>query len=198
MKRINEIFHSLQGEGRNAGVAAVFVRFAGCNLSCPFCDTDHRRGTPMTDAEIVEAIAALPPVPLIVLTGGEPALQLDDAFIASLHDAFPDAAVAVETNGTRPLPPGIDWVTISPKDDFITDGSAVPVLSNVDELKVVYTGQPLAPYFQRFSARHYYLQPCASGDAAADAAATAATVEAVKADPRWRLSLQTHKLIHIP
>lgn len=198
MKRINEIFHSLQGEGRNVGMAVVFIRFAGCNLRCPFCDTDHRHGTPMSDDEIVEAIRLLPPSPLIVLTGGEPALQLDDDFIAAIHKAFPSSAVAVETNGTKPLPAGIDWVTLSPKDDFVADGGAAPVLRRADELKVVYTGQPLDGYMERFAANYYYLQPCATGDAAADAANVAAAVAAVKANPRWRLSLQTHKLINIP
>lgn len=198
MKRINEIFHSLQGEGRNVGVAAVFVRFAGCNLRCPFCDTDHRHGTPMTDVEIIEAIRRLPQSPLIVLTGGEPALQLDDRFVAALHDAFPSSAVAIETNGTKSLPAGIDWVTLSPKDDFVADGGAAPVLRRADELKVVYTGQPLDGYMERFVAKYYYLQPCATGNAETNAANVAATVAAVKADPRWRLSLQTHKLIHIP
>lgn len=198
MKRINEIFHSLQGEGRNVGVAAVFIRFAGCNLRCPFCDTDHRHGTPMSDDEIVGAIKLLPPSPLIVLTGGEPALQLDDRFVAALHDAFPSSAVAIETNGTVPLPAGIDWVTLSPKDDFVADDGAAPVLRRADELKVVYTGQPLDGYMERFVAKYYYLQPCATGNAETNATNVAATVAAVKADPRWRLSLQTHKLIHIP
>ena len=117
--RVNDIFYSLQGEGRNTGRAAVFVRFAGCNLRCPFCDTEFDSYTEMTAEEIVGKISSLHTSgrvgvrPLIVLTGGEPTLQVDEAFVDLLHQH--DYEVAMESNGTRPAPRNLDWLTVSPK-----------------------------------------------------------------------------------
>ena len=113
MYRVNEIFYSLQGEGANTGTPAVFVRFAGCNLRCPFCDTEFDSYTEMTAAEIADEIGRFP-ADFVVLTGGEPSLQVDDALVETLHAR--DLVIAVETNGTRPLPADIDWVTCSPKE----------------------------------------------------------------------------------
>ena len=104
MKRINEIFHSLQGEGRHTGTPAVFVRFSGCNLHCPFCDTDHAAGREMSEEEIIVEVCRYD-VPLVVLTGGEPSLQLNAPFLKKLKEST-GATIAIETNGTHPLPPG--------------------------------------------------------------------------------------------
>ncbi|MBP5641807.1 MAG: radical SAM protein, partial [Paludibacteraceae bacterium] len=128
--KVNEIFYSLQGEGLHTGEPAIFIRFSGCNLACPWCDTDHKAFTEMT-AEQITSKCNHYPAQLVVLTGGEPALQADDALIAALHDA--GYYIAIETNGTHSLPDDIDWVTCSPK-----EGSHV-VLSEADEVKIVYT-----------------------------------------------------------
>ena len=180
MRKINEIFYSLQGEGYHTGTPAVFVRFAGCNLKCSFCDTRHESGTLMTDEDIVAETLRYP-ARMVILTGGEPSLWID----AELVDAFHKAGkyVCVETNGTCPLPPGIDWVTCSPK-----QGAPVRI-GRMDEVKVVYEGQDLQPY-ETLPARHFFLQPCSCRN-------TQETVECVLKHPRWRLSLQTHKLTGI-
>lgn len=195
MKRINEIFYSLQGEGYNTGTAAVFIRFSGCNLQCPFCDTDHRNGTVMSEREIVGAVMQYPRAPMVVLTGGEPSLFIDYDFVELLKRCT-GKLVAIETNGTNPLPDNIDWVTLSPKDAY--DGcDAFPVIvDHCDELKVVYTGQPLDGYFN-IKARHYFLQPCYCHDEEQCRRNVESAVAAVLSDPRWRLSLQTHRLIGI-
>ena len=104
-RKINEIFYSLQGEGYHTGTPAVFVRFSGCNLHCDFCDTRHEEGTPMTDDDILARVEQYP-ARMVVLTGGEPALWIDDALVERLHRA--GRYVCIETNGTRPLPRGID------------------------------------------------------------------------------------------
>ena len=111
--RVNDIFYSLQGEGRNTGRAAVFVRFAGCNLRCPFCDTEFDTFREMTAEEIVVAISQFP-ARFVVLTGGEPTLQVDEAFVDLLHQH--GFEVAMESNGTRPAPNNLDWLTVSPKE----------------------------------------------------------------------------------
>lgn len=113
MRKINEIFYSLQGEGRHTGVPSVFVRFSGCNLRCPFCDTRHEEGRMMSDAEIFAEVARYPGE-WVILTGGEPGLWIDEEFVTSLKKAT-GKRVAIETNGTRPLPSSIDWVCVSPK-----------------------------------------------------------------------------------
>lgn len=198
MKRINEIFHSLQGEGRHTGTPAVFVRFSGCNLHCPFCDTDHAVSREMSDEEIIAEVRRHD-VPLVVLTGGEPSLQLDAPFLKKLKEST-GATIAIETNGTHPLPPGIDWVTLSPKTG-IADRDLPIVLDRADEIKVVDTGQDLAPYLAlpaRHADTYLYLQPCHVADEAQSRANTAATVRRVLANPLWRLSLQTHRLLDIP
>ncbi len=181
MRKINEVFYSLQGEGFHTGTPAVFVRFSGCNLKCGFCDTRHEKGVSMSDEEILAAIRRYP-ARMVILTGGEPSLWIDDDLIDRLHEA--GYYVAVETNGTHPLPAAVDWVTCSPK-----EGAPV-VLSRIDEVKVVFTGQEVERY-RRLPARHYFLQPCSGRN-------TARVVAYLLAHPTWRLSLQTHKLIDIP
>ena len=157
MYRINEIFHSLQGEGYHSGTPAVFVRFSGCNLRCAFCDTQHQQGTMMSMQEIVDEVNRYPIAPLVVLTGGEPSLFIDEAFVAELKQKT-YKRIAIETNGTRPLPQNLDWVTLSPKSAF-EGGEAEPcVLRRCDELKVVYLGQDLMQY-DGIEAQHRFLQP---------------------------------------
>ncbi|WP_455628979.1 7-carboxy-7-deazaguanine synthase QueE [Parabacteroides chinchillae] len=180
MRKINEIFYSLQGEGFHAGTPAIFIRFSGCNLKCNFCDTQHESGELMSDKDILQTIDSYP-ANMVILTGGEPSLWINDLFIKQLHQA--GKIVCIETNGTRSIPASIDWVTCSPKQD-------APVLLNrMDEVKVVYTGQDVSPYLE-LPAQHYYLQPCSCKN-------TKEVVDYILAHPKWKLSLQTHKLIHI-
>ena len=181
MRKINEIFYSLQGEGFRVGTPVVFVRFSGCNLSCPFCDTLHTEGVKMTDEEILaEVNKYLGKV--VVLTGGEPGLWVDEALITALHEN--GKYVCIETNGTCELPESIDWVTCSPK-----EGTHLRV-KHIDEVKVVYTGQKVETYLN-LPAHYYFLQPCSCKN-------TQEVVAYIKEHPMWRLSLQTHKLINIP
>ncbi len=194
MYRVNEIFHSLQGEGYNTGTASVFVRLSGCNLRCAFCDTQHQDGELMSLPQIVAEVMKYPQAPLIVVTGGEPTLQLDEALVEGLH--LTGKRIAIETNGTRPIPAGVDWVTLSPKQGF-DGGDAQPcVLTHCDELKVVYLGQDLAQY-DHIHAAHRYLQPCYTDDPEARQHSIDATVAAVLTHPTWRLSLQTHRILEI-
>lgn len=192
MKRVNEIFYSLQGEGRNTGRAAAFVRLSGCNLHCPFCDTDFSSYTLMTDDGILNAIASFP-TRFVVITGGEPTLQLDSALIALLHSRGYE--IAIETNGTRPMPEGIDWITVSPKQPFVGSAGSL-VVKRCNELKCVFDGRtPVDDY--GIEADYYYLQPCDTADPERNAAILNACIDYIKRNPRWRLSLQTHKLVGI-
>ena len=195
MFRINEIFHSLQGEGFHTGTPAVFVRFSGCNLRCAFCDTQHQTGELMRTQAIIDEINQYPNAPLVVLTGGEPSLFIDEAFVAELRIKT-CKYIAVETNGTRPLPDNLDWITLSPKTGF-EGGDAEPcVLKQCDELKVVYLGQDLSKY-NEIKATHRFLQPCYSDNESQRRANMEACVEAVMKHPGWRLSLQTHRILNI-
>ena len=180
VRKINEIFYSLQGEGFHTGTPAVFVRFSGCNLKCPFCDTQHEEGVWMSDDEIVAEVENHP-ARMVILTGGEPSLWIDRALVDRLHGA--GKYVCIETNGTRALPDNIDWVTCSPK-----EGGHLAI-DRMDEVKVVYQGQELSGY-EQLQAAHFFLQPCSGSN-------IPETVACVMRHPRWRLSLQTHKLIDI-
>lgn len=197
--RVNEIFYSLQGEGYHAGRPAVFVRFSGCNLQCPFCDTQHEAGTEMSEQEIVAAAKLLTPhssllPPLLVITGGEPALQLTATLVALLHQA--GFRVAVETNGTLPLPPNVDWVTLSPKSLWLGPDAA-PVLQEADELKVLFDGQHAPSAYDYIEAAHRFLQPMDTGDADHNDAIIRQAVDYCLEHPQWRLSLQIHKILDI-
>lgn len=181
MRKINEIFYSLQGEGFHTGTPAVFIRFSGCNLKCSFCDTQHEEGVWMSNEEILAEVKKYPAT-TVILTGGEPSLWIDRDFVDILHQA--GKYVCIETNGTRLLPENIDWVTCSPK-----QGAKVEI-TRINEVKVVYEGQDLAVYEEQLAAEHYFLQPCSCSN-------ISETVACVMQHPRWRLSLQTHKLIDI-
>lgn len=204
-----EIFKTLQGEGAHAGRAAVFCRFAGCNLwtgresdrssaACTFCDTDFigtdgdGGGKFATPDRLADAIAAAWGSGVgnryVVFTGGEPLLQLDESLLAAVHaHGF---AVAIETNGTVAPPVGIDWICVSPK------GAAPLVIECGHELKLVYP-QPnaLPTRFEHLDFQHFFLQPM---DGPARQANTGQAVQYCMRHPQWRLSLQTHKYIGIP
>ncbi len=207
MYTVKEIFYTLQGEGAHAGRPAVFCRFAGCNLwsgreqdresaVCTFCDTDFVGVGPdggkfATAGELAAAVTAKWPAPdarpFVVCTGGEPLLQLDAEAIDAFHAR--GIEVAVESNGTRPAPAGIDWICVSPK------AEAELVLRSGDELKLVFP-QELAPpeKFESLEFRHFFLQPMDGPDVERN---TRLALEYCLAHPRWRLSLQTHKLLGI-
>jgi 7-carboxy-7-deazaguanine synthase (Cx14CxxC type) len=204
---VKELFFTLQGEGAQAGRAAVFCRFAGCNLwtgreqdrasaVCTFCDTDFvgtdgvGGGKFATADELADAIARQWPSggnPYVVCTGGEPLLQLDAPLIDALHAR--GFEVAVETNGTQPAPPGLDWICVSPKAD------APLVLTSGHELKLVYP-QPLAmpERFAHLDFQNFFLQPM---DSVLKREHTKAAVDYCMAHPQWRLSVQMHKVVGI-
>lgn len=200
--RVKDIYYTLQGEGARAGMAAVFLRFSGCNLwsgheadrasaVCKFCDTDFVGGMRFDDAKalaerVLEAWGGDTRLKMVVCTGGEPLLQLDRALIRALMNR--GFLVAVETNGTIPAPPGT-WVTVSPK-----AGTEV-VVTNGDELKLVYPQEGAEPErFEQWAFSHHFLQPM---DGPRLAENTRMAAEYCMAHPRWRLSLQTHKFIGI-
>ena len=209
---VKEIYFTLQGEGAQTGRPAVFLRFAGCNLwsgreqhrddaVCRFCDTDFvGTGGPgggkfETPTELAEAVASAWPratngaARFVVCTGGEPLLQLDEGVIDALHER--DFEIGVETNGTIKAPPGIDWLCVSPK------ANAGIVQTTGDELKLVFPqDEPEAQpeKFVEFNFSNFYLQPCDGEDLVAN---TRAAVDYCLQNPKWRLSLQAHKLIGI-
>ncbi len=211
MYAVKEIFYTLQGEGAQTGRPAVFCRFAGCNLwsgreqdraeaLCSFCDTDFvgTDGPGGGRFETAEDLAAACRAtwrgnsgtpPFVVLTGGEPMLQVDDALIAALHDARFE--VAIETNGTLPVPSSIDWVCVSPK-------PGVPLRQRSGhELKLVYPQDALSPgALEGLDFTHFLLQPMDGGSGAN--LNLQAAIDYCMAHPRWRLSLQTHKLLGLP
>ena len=196
MYRVNEIFYSLQGEGFWTGTPMVFLRFSGCNLKCPFCDTDHAGYQAMNAEEIVaEILRAGGDCRRVCVTGGEPSLQLDETLVDALHGA--GFKVHVETNGTRPLPKGVDWITLSPKTDVQgLRGDGTVVLEKADEIKVVYEGG-VDGKWAAFPAEWHFLQPCDTGDEEKNKALLAGTIDHIQRNPVWRLSLQTHKLLSI-
>ncbi|MBR1889374.1 MAG: radical SAM protein [Alloprevotella sp.] len=195
MFKINEIFYSLQGEGFYTGVPSVFIRFAGCNLHCPFCDTQHQSGQQMTVEDICRTVSNFP-ARHIVLTGGEPSLQVTSQLTEALHKM--GKYICIETNGTHPLPDGIDWITLSPKDIFIKSPAARPILKACDELKVVFTGNMPSCDGLDIKAKYHYLQPCDTGNTAETQKLTRLAVSYCLAHPEWSLSLQTHKYLSIP
>lgn len=209
---VKELFYTLQGEGANAGRPAVFCRFSGCNLwtgreadraksICQFCDTDFvgtdgpGGGKFKSAAALADAIAQAWPQgahpqakPMVVCTGGEPLLQVDEALIEALHER--GFEIAVETNGTQRAPEGIDWICVSPK------AQAELVQTSGHELKLVYPQATAMPErFTHLNFERFYLQPMDGPDVAQN---TADAVAYCMAHPQWRLSLQTHKILNIP
>lgn len=208
---VKEIFYTLQGEGAQSGRAAVFCRFAGCNLwsgrendrasaICQFCDTQfvgvdgEGGGRFETAGDLAESIAATWPARgtedrrFVVCTGGEPLLQLDRVLIDELHER--DFEIAVETNGTVEAPAGIDWICVSPK------AGARIVQTTGDELKLVFPqARAMPPEFEGLGFRNFFLQPMDGPDRVAN---TELAVQYCLAHPQWRLSLQTHKIVGIP
>ena len=158
--RINEIFYSLQGEGFFTGTPAVFIRFSGCNLKCPFCDTNHQHGQEMSEDEIAGE-AAKYPAKHVVITGGEPSLQLTASLIDKLHEC--GKFVAIETNGTHNIPENIDWITLSPKDTFVNTNTTKVIIKHCNELKLVYNGIQPAPY-PTVHSDYYFLQTFDTGE----------------------------------
>jgi 7-carboxy-7-deazaguanine synthase (Cx14CxxC type) len=210
--RVKEIFYTLQGEGSHAGRPAVFCRFSGCNLwtgherhrakaICQFCDTDFvgingpGGGRFRTAEALADAIATAWSAesgdgaePYVVCTGGEPLLQLDSDAITAIHSR--GFEVAVETNGTRPAPPGLDWICVSPK-----AGTDLALIAG-NELKLVFPQDEAVPEtFEHLDFGRFWLQPMDGPDREKN---TQLAVEYCLAHPRWRLSLQTHKYIGIP
>lgn len=209
MYSVKEIFYTLQGEGAQAGTPAVFCRFAGCNLwsgreadreaaACNFCDTDFvgtdgAGGGRFARAEdLAAAVEAAWPAGiashrLVVCTGGEPLLQLDQAAVEALHAR--GFRVAIETNGTVRPPPGIDWICVSPK------ASQALALDHGDELKLVFPqGEAPPERFESLAFRHFFLQPMDGPEREAN---TRAAIDYCLRHPRWRLSLQSHKIVGI-
>lgn len=189
--KINEIFYSVQGEGFHAGTPAIFVRFSGCNLKCPFCDTQHEEGRVMTEEEIVTAMKEFP-AQLVVLTGGEPSLFVSEHFVDALHQT--GKYVAMETNGTHSVPANLDWVTFSPKDAFV---SATNVLTRCDELKLVFDGKVDPATYEEVLAEHYFLQPCDFGDEVRNVQVTQAVYDYCLKHPKWSISVQLHKILKV-
>jgi 7-carboxy-7-deazaguanine synthase (Cx14CxxC type) len=209
---VKEIYYTLQGEGTHVGRPAVFCRFSGCNLwtgreshraraVCRFCDTDFvgtdgpGGGRFASARDLATAVAGVwtgrthpAAEPYVVCTGGEPLMQLDTAAVESLHEA--GFAVGVETNGTRPAPPGLNWVCVSPK------AGAPLVLDHGNELKLVYPQADAPPeQFEHLAFERLLLQPMDGPEREKN---TALAVEYCLAHPQWRLSLQTHKYLGIP
>lgn len=207
---VKEIFYTLQGEGANAGTPAVFCRFAGCNLwsgreadrqaaTCKFCDTDFvgtdglGGGKHQTAESLADAVLAAWPTRdqgkrFVVLTGGEPALQVDGLLISALHAR--NFRIAIESNGTVALPQGIDWICVSPK-----AGTEVVVRTG-NELKLVFPQERCEPQqFVKWKFDHFFLSPM-DGPSRIDN--TAKAVSYCLANPSWRLSIQTHKILGIP
>ena len=184
MKRINDIFYSLQGEGRNTGRAAIFIRFADCNLKCPFCDTDFAQYEEMSDEDILNRIKSYPSH-FVVLTGGEPSLQVDRQLVDLLHKHGYE--LAMETNGTHPIVDGIDWITCSPKGNT--------VIKRCNELKCIFEEATLEPDDHGISAEYKYLQPCDVQNTERNAQIVKRCFDYILQHPEWRMSLQTHKLV---
>ena len=199
--KVNEIFYSLQGEGHYTGTPAVFVRFAGCNLRCWFCDTDFEKGVEMSEDEIVEAVLQYP-TRYVVITGGEPTLQITASLCDKLHAH--GLYLMMETNGTRPLPEGcqIDWITCSPKLIDVEEGTrklATIRLRHIDELKVVFEDSPTQDMalYEQIPATEYRLQPCDTQDPLCNQAILNKTIKYILQHPKWKLSLQTHKILNV-
>jgi len=206
MYAIKELYYTIQGEGYHTGRVAVFCRFSGCNLwtglekdrenaICKFCDTnfwgtDGLNGGKYDLDALVDMIKSVHPSGeeiFVVFTGGEPALQLDEALVSALHDI--GAVLAIETNGTLELPDGLDWITVSPK------ANTEIVVTKGHELKLVFPQLENHPqHYEALDFEHYYLQPM---DGLTVEESTKSCIQYCKENPKWKLSLQTHKILGI-
>ena len=202
--KVNEIFYSLQGEGSFTGVPAVFLRLSGCNTNCEFCDTSHQDGTEMSEDEIIAAVSRYP-ARHIVITGGEPTLQITPSLCRKLQENL--FFVQIETNGSVKLDKAfnlkdqeeslIDWVTCSPKD--------LPIkIQRIDELKALFDGERPVLYMndfdfynRRFFIQEYRLQPTDVGDSGRNRDIRNNCINYVLKHPEWSLSLQLHKILNI-
>ena len=186
--RVNEVFLSLQGEGFWTGTPMVFLRLSGCNLACPFCDTDFKSFREMTVPEIVTEVSGVAgECRRVCITGGEPLLQLESSLIEALHHA--GFTLHLETNGTLEAPEGIDWITVSPK--------AHLRLQKAHELKLVFQepDEKSIERFRNYGCPNLFLQPCDAGNPEKNAANLQQCLSYIHTHPWWRLSLQTHKLL---
>ena len=188
---IVEIFHSVQGEGFHTGIPHVFIRFGNCNLRCDWCDTDFMTFEDMDIDSIIEEVLSYD-CDRVIFTGGEPAMQ--DLSVIGKRLKEHGISISIETNGTIPVDPIIDWICVSPKDQLYPNVSIKQRTG--DELKVVYCGQDLALYDElKKGFTHLYIQPCYVDDESVEANGKSFQIveRLVKDSPGWRLSLQTHK-----
>lgn len=195
--KVNEIFYSLQGEGRWTGTPSVFVRFSGCNLACGFCDTDHKPFVDLSESDIVLRVLEYPS-DHVIFTGGEPTLQLTASLVEALHGQ--GKRVHVETNGSLRLDDAleraIDWITCSPKDAELK-------IQRMDEIKLLYEGEKSIEKIAFFSRPEFdpefrecrYLQPLDTTDVELNKVLVEETIDYIKSHPIWKLSLQTHKIL---
>lgn len=198
--KVNEIFYSLQGEGRHSGTAAIFIRFYHCNLRCEFCDTDFSQGKEMVEQDILEEIKRVGgDCHFIVLTGGEPTIQVTEQLLDLLHQN--GYYIAIETNGAyrNAQELSVDFITISPKDYYVKQ--AVIKTFKANEVKVVMDDKIPESYFSditvKIKAEYYYIQPCDTGDYKRNKAVIERCIAYIKANPLWKLSLQTQKILSI-
>ena len=189
--RINEIFYSLQGEGRRAGEASIFIRLSDCDLSCSFCDTEFESGEERSDAELLKDISSFPKG-WIVWTGGEPSLQLTDETVKFFKSK--GYSQAIETNGNNRVPKGLDWVAVSPKVAEHVLEKNFP--DGVDELRYVRHANQKAVPKPRIKSKFYYLSPMFDGDRV-NPKNLQKCIQLILSSPKWRLSLQSHKTIKI-
>lgn len=200
--RVNEIFYSIQGEGFHAGTPAIFIRFSGCNLNCPFCDTDFKEYTLMTEDEILDKVVEVSngQCYFIVLTGGEPTMQIDESLLNKLDDFY----IAMESNGTyrtqvsAKCQDRIDWVTISPKSLYTKCELRT---YDCDELKYVLDDvvdeNKIIEQAENIHCKHFYIQPCDTGDKERNQKIIERCVNFVKNNPEWKLSLQLQKILNV-
>lgn len=192
--KVNEIFYSIQGEGHYAGTPTVFVRLQGCNLKCKFCDTNHSSGKEMSNVMILQEVQKYP-AKVVIITGGEPLLQDIEPLVDTLQKHR--YKVNIETNGTIPMTDSLafklNWITCSPKFEFAKNGEMK--LDYYDEIKVLYNGQSLTPYDRFFKDSHVrmFLQPMETKKENN----IEKTINKIKEDTRWKLSIQLHKMLKI-
>jgi len=190
--KIKEIFYSLQGEGGRQGEASIFIRLSDCNLNCEFCDTDFSGGKMMDLQEILNIIRSFP-CSWIVWTGGEPTLQLSSEIVSFFKKE--GYFQAIESNGTRKLPTGLDYISISPKGNY---SSLISINPQVDEIRLpVKAGQAIPDIADFPSAKNYFLSPIFSSEETETHENIEYCVQFIRQHPQWRLSLQIHKLIGI-